>query len=299
MKKKGFTTVNNILIQRLIQLDLTKRQLSVLMLIIRLSNGCQRSSAYIPKLVCFRICGVGKTNITEVLESLVTQKVIIWNKLENTFAINQNVQEWEIGLVSGWEETAFRELLKLNLAKSSPIDNSLRSARNQTENTAVIKKITENHEQLSKQVFSHLEKPFGSKEKEASKYIIKEENNKEITIIEAEIYEEIEREYCSLHNKKSLNQNDKELIDKLINIGIPAHFIIQRMKETYTKKIERDETVNSFAYYERPILDSWRTFSTAKATSAMREQPSRYQSRQERQNEMLLRAIREETDDKD
>ncbi|MBJ6361111.1 replication protein [Paenibacillus sp. GCM10012307] len=296
IKTNGFTAISNSIYQQLIQRDFTKRQLSVLLMILRLSYGCQRSNAYIPKLISFELCGVGKTNITNVLNSLVKQKVLHWDKIESTFAINQNVQDWEIEVVSGWESEVFQHLLRLNLKKGSQNNNQFELLSNQNENCEIIEIITENNEHLSNQLLESPTKPYESKREDIPKESIKETNT-EIAVYRATSYETVEREYCSLHGKRSLSGKDREVIEMFSLNGIPINFIIQRMRETYAKKIERGETVNSFAYYERPILDSWRTLNTTKATPTMREQPSRYQSRQERQNEMLLLAIREELDD--
>lgn len=299
----GFTAISNSIYQQLLQRDFTKRQLSVLLMILRLSYGCQRSNAYIPKLVSFGLCGVGKTNITEVLNSLVKHKVLFWDKRESTFEINQNVQDWDIEKVGSWEDEGFQKLLRQNLERSSQNDNFLEPTSNQNENSTIIEMITENSEQLSNQLLGSPMKPHGSKGEDASKDSIKE-IKKDIAVSEALTYEAVEREYCSLHGKRNMSAKDRKMLGVIAAQGIPAHFIVQRMKETFAKKIERDEKINSFVYYERPILDSWQThsaltLSVSSVSSEGKEQQNRYQSRQERQNEMLLRAIREEPDDKD
>lgn|GEM_PF-6271146 len=290
----GYTAIYNHVYQELIKRNFTKRQMSILLLIMRLSSGCQRSYAFIPKLVDFAVCGVGKTNVKEALNTLVEQNVIMWDKAECTFSINENVQDWDVEIVSGWENEGFQKLLRLNLEKQSQNNNIYAESRN--ENCEIIELINENEEQLSNQLLGSPAKPYGSKGEDIPKESNKETNT-EIAGYRATSYETVEREYCSLHGKRSLSAKDREVMEMFSLNAIPTHFIIQRMKEAYAKKIERGETVNSFAYYERPVLDSWRTLNTTKTTPAMREQPSRYQSRQERQNEMLLRTIREEPDD--
>lgn len=95
--------------------DFTKRQRSILDLILRLSWGCGKKTAYIPLQKDFEMVGVDQTKIKTELMWLVNAKVISWNQDEKEFSFNKNYDEWRVSIVVGYDKKRFAELLNINL----------------------------------------------------------------------------------------------------------------------------------------------------------------------------------------
>lgn len=113
----------------------TKRQRSILDLILRLSWGCNKKEAVIPKMKYFELCGVPNSKIRAELDYLVSAKVIFWEEAVNKFSFNKYYNEWKISIVKGYSKEILNELVHLNLKISSensinnyvdnPVDNSV------------------------------------------------------------------------------------------------------------------------------------------------------------------------------
>lgn len=101
----------------LLRCKFTGRQYSILRFILRLSWGCGRKTAVIPKLVDFELCGVGKTHIRKELEHLVDMRIIGWNEHTNEFDFNKNYDQWRVTPAKGWDEKRFKELLSINISQ--------------------------------------------------------------------------------------------------------------------------------------------------------------------------------------
>lgn len=64
--------------------------------------------------------------------------------------------------------------------------------------------------------------------------------------------------YCDIH-QKSEGQAYGQAIDmqRLIDMGIPSETIISVMRERYSYKKSRGESVEGFIYYKKPIIEAW------------------------------------------
>jgi phage replication O-like protein O len=119
----GFIRIANELWDEVIRRDFSKRQKDIIDFIWRLSYGCQKKTAYIPKLVYFELCGIGRNHIKEELQYLESCRVIFWDREEKTFEVNKDHEQWQVSPVKGWKEFKFDELLHLNMQKSSQNGN--------------------------------------------------------------------------------------------------------------------------------------------------------------------------------
>lgn len=119
----GFVRIANEIWDEVIRRDFSKRQKDILFFIWRLSYGCRKTNAYIPKLVYFELAGIRKNHIKSELLFLEECKVIHWNKEERTFAVNKDYEQWQMAPVRGWIEHKFDEILALNIEKSSQNGN--------------------------------------------------------------------------------------------------------------------------------------------------------------------------------
>ncbi len=95
--------------------DFTKRQRSIVDFILRLSWGCNKKTAIIPKQRDFEIVGIGEGKIKRELQWLVNAKVIIWNRNTNEFSFNKNYDQWLVSIVPGYDKEKLTNLLHLNL----------------------------------------------------------------------------------------------------------------------------------------------------------------------------------------
>lgn len=182
--ENGHIQIANEIWEEIIRRDFSKRQLAILQLILRLSYGCRKKTATIPKLKDFEVCGVGKTNITQELKYLTTTKVIVWDKEENTFTFNKDYDMWQISPVKGWDEEVFKELLHINLtkklSKQEPTQETPDKQSYHSNNRKVIKTITT---KLSKQELQQSFLAVVSTVREGSKYIIKDIIKKRIKYV--------------------------------------------------------------------------------------------------------------------
>lgn len=95
--------------------DFSKRQRSILDLILRLSWGCGKKTAIIPKQKDFEIVGIGETNVKKELSWLENAKVIVRNNSTGEFKFNKDYDAWRVSIVHGFDRERFAALLHLNL----------------------------------------------------------------------------------------------------------------------------------------------------------------------------------------
>ncbi|MEY9097027.1 conserved phage C-terminal domain-containing protein [Paenibacillus sp. RC84] len=114
--ENGFVRVANELWDEIICRSFSKRQIDILLFILRLSYGCNKKTAKIPRQQDFILAGLGgKGNIALELKRLEVARVITRNKEAGEYALNKDYETWDVGLVKGWEKARFEKLLNLNL----------------------------------------------------------------------------------------------------------------------------------------------------------------------------------------
>ncbi len=101
--------------EELMMRDFSKRQRSILDLILRLSWGCNKHEAIIPKLKNFEICGVPQTKIKGELEYLSNALVILWDSNTNRFWFEKDYDKWKISIVRGYSKDVLGKLIHINL----------------------------------------------------------------------------------------------------------------------------------------------------------------------------------------
>jgi len=121
--ENGYIRIANEIWDEVIRRDFSKRQKDILFFIWRLSYGCRKRAAFIPKLVYFELCGIGKNHIKEELIFLQQSKVLIWDQEAKMFEVNKDYEQWQVSPVKGWKEYRFDEILALNLEESSQNGN--------------------------------------------------------------------------------------------------------------------------------------------------------------------------------
>lgn len=139
--ENGHLRLANELLEELITRDFSKRQLKIILLILRLSWACNKKYAVIPNLKDFEACGIIKNNIKKELEILEKARVIYWNKEANLFAINKYYEYWTISLVIKTITVKMQSLIRNNLIVIKTITKDLEKLLKQE--PPVIKIITE------------------------------------------------------------------------------------------------------------------------------------------------------------
>ncbi|MHA6530227.1 replication protein [Paenibacillus sp. BAC0078] len=177
----GYVKLANEIWNEIIRRDFSKRQKDIILFIWRLSYGCRKKTAIIPKLKDFEMCGIGYQNIRKELDHLSSSKVISWMKDSNVFAVNKDYEQWQITPVKGWSEERFKELISVNLVERR-IFTSQNEKPKREQNTGKLLYASQNKKYLllkmrsdsfSKREVSGVSNPCGCKAKRVSKDIIK------------------------------------------------------------------------------------------------------------------------------
>ena len=98
--------------------DFTKRQRKILDLILRLSWGCGKNEAYIPRQNDFCIVGLYEPDIKAELVWLQQSNII--TRKEKFYWFNKDFDQWQISRVKPFEPKRLSELLSLNLNGNRP-----------------------------------------------------------------------------------------------------------------------------------------------------------------------------------
>ncbi len=111
----GFTKVENKMLEKILTADLSKRQLKILLLVIRFSFGCQKNYCLL-KNKNFSYSRVSPYCIKKELEKLIEKEVIKCNPKKEMVWINKNIGEWLVGNFVNNSEV-FAEIVTRNLPK--------------------------------------------------------------------------------------------------------------------------------------------------------------------------------------
>ena len=91
----GFTKIDNPLLERIITSRFTKRQLKILLLVIRFSSGYQKAYVLLRKND-FSYAGLSASCIKEELRKLVRMRVLRWDTQKDAFWLNPDLTEWGV-----------------------------------------------------------------------------------------------------------------------------------------------------------------------------------------------------------
>lgn len=107
-----FTRISNELLEAILLSDFTKRQLNIILLVIRLSYGCGRKYAILRK-VDFGVAGINKSDIKKELALLAESKVLVIDG--DRISLNKDYDQWRISLVRAGSREEFKKILQRNL----------------------------------------------------------------------------------------------------------------------------------------------------------------------------------------
>ena len=112
--------VAHTILEQIMVSDFTKRQLSILLFILRLSWGCGKKEAIIPLQNDFEIVGVGKGHIKNELDWLIEAKVIARN--ENRYSFNKDYDQWRVSRAREYTRDKVTKMVTLNLNGGYQLD---------------------------------------------------------------------------------------------------------------------------------------------------------------------------------
>ncbi|AKL94995.1 prophage lambdaCh01, replication protein O [Clostridium aceticum] len=297
--------IAHVITEEIMMRDFTKRQRSILDLVLRLSWGCNKKEAIIPKLRYFELCGIPQTKIKSEITYLVNARVIFWEESTNQFWFNKNYEEWKISIVKGYDRNFLAELIYLNVKNTvdKPVDNHVDKETLKTEELPKMGSDFPKGEESS-----HLERgsnfpkeevlkssnPVVSKGEGVYKEIIKESNTT-ITIKETQSDElekdsqgtgdfqpaesEVEeknvnrlREIEGYYAANVLRRNIIGSVDlKLILEAYrkyPTDFILSCIEHAVKQNKERNGkiTIKSFSYFVPILEDEWEKYQIREAS---------------------------------
>jgi phage replication O-like protein O len=209
MIRAGFTKIENRILERILTSDLTKRQLKILLLIVRFSFGCQKNYAVL-KNKDFSYAKVSPYCIKAELHKLVEKRVIKWNPEKEMVWINLNSEEWLV-----------------DNSINNSLDNSERFVKIATKNLPKQQPrgYQNSNPGFNKIATSTSEKPSPDKGKQTPKENIKENIKKKKENVFLNIFENYFLKISPLTEKESLilkdilKSHNPETIEKAISIA--------------------------------------------------------------------------------
>lgn len=123
-RKEGHLRVDHSIGEQIMVSDFTKRQRKILDLILRLSWGCNKEEAIIPKQNCFEIVGLYEGDIKKELAYLELANVITIDG--DRYSFNKDFDRWRVSLAKNYNPAKLSELLRINLnGLSKTLSNNL------------------------------------------------------------------------------------------------------------------------------------------------------------------------------
>lgn len=114
--KNGYVKIANNLFENIFIRDFTKRELEVILLIIRLSYGFNRKYAIIEPKARICLLGIQAPNIDRTLNRLLDKKIILTHG-NNIYSLNKHYDQWEIKINKYYCQEKFTTLKALQFKK--------------------------------------------------------------------------------------------------------------------------------------------------------------------------------------
>ena len=211
----------------------TAKQRRILDLILRLSWGCGKKEAIIPRQGDFEVVGIFKSDIKGELDLLERDGII--SRDGDTYQFNKDYDKWRVSRARGYSQAKVSELLTINLS---------------THRQELV-----NHQPESKQITnkSVSELPTEPDTKLATpKEIVKESIKQSSSLSKEDVIEVYKKEIAGLYEEESLSEILEKDIEATINI-FSATWVIDAIQEAVSRK-------NRTWHYVTGILKNWKRF---------------------------------------
>lgn len=255
--KNGYVKIANNLFENIFIRDFTKRELEVILLIVRLSYGFNKKYAIIDPKTYLCLVGIPRQNINRTLDSLIDKKVIL-SKGNNIYLINKYYDEWEVKINKYFDQD------KINCLKALQFKNDVITTIteidkncNQDDYIEVITPITENDTEKLQDVIPTITQCNQNKK------------NDVITTI-TDFQKSNHRDYTTVITPITKNENVSsprlhpcpENIDSESDITTPKDIIKDNIKtcikDIYIEGEEKKVTKNLDPYFNNPIVEKFK-----------------------------------------
>ena len=157
--KNGYLRISVSLFENLYFRNFSKRELQIISLILRLSYGYHKKTAYIKPKTWFSVCGIYQPDINKTLGGLVAKNVIR-DLGNNTYSLNKNYDEWAVTYPKSYDEDKLNilKMIQKSGSKTLPkevVKHDQKEKQNATESSS---EILPSSETLPKAVAKHYQK---------------------------------------------------------------------------------------------------------------------------------------------
>lgn len=255
--KNGYVKIANNLFENIFIRDFTKRELEVVLLIVRLSYGFNKKYAIIDPKTYLCLVGIPRQNINRTLDSLIDKKVVL-SKGNNIYLLNKYYDEWEVKVNKYFDQD------KINCLKALQFKNDVITTIteidkncNQDDYIEVITPITENDTEKLQDVIPTIT-PCNQNKK-----------NDVITMI-TDFKKSNHSDYNSVITPITKNENVSsprlhpcpENTDSESDITAPKDIIKDNIKtcikDIYIEGEEKKVTKNFDPYFNNPIVEKFK-----------------------------------------
>lgn len=165
-KEEGHLRVSNEVWDQVMMCDFKRTHLKIIDFVLRLSWGCGKKSAYIPKQKDFCLSGLQESHVKKELKWLERAQVLIIDWENNYFQFNKNYESWRVSIVDEYDEERLNLLIFQNLqSKDKELTNKKEKLTTSEDLLTTSEDLLTDLEVLSG------ETPWGSKDEEVSKDI--------------------------------------------------------------------------------------------------------------------------------
>lgn len=170
-KEQGHLRIANEIWDQIMMCDFNREKRAILDLVLRLSWGCGKKSALIPRQKDFCLAGIPESNIKKNLKWLEKAKVLQIDWENKLYMFNKDYDSWRVSLVESYDE----ERLNLLIYQNIQLSNNKEKLSNSEENLLNSKVFLSNNEEQNPVT------PCGTKGEATPKdiYTNKQINNKE------------------------------------------------------------------------------------------------------------------------
>lgn len=265
--KNGYLRISVSLFENLYFRNFSKRELQIISLILRLSYGYHKKTAYIKPKNWFTVCGIYQPDINNTLGGLVAKNVVK-DLGNNTYSLNKNYDEWLVNYPKNFDEEKLNILKVFQTGKQNTIKKNSKTLskdivkhdKNSTENTIENdSNLLSDSKTLSNNIVNHYqdnaENQDGESDINGSKY---NKDNKDNTnniynnkhfdpYFNNPVVDKFKKEYERIF-KTTRCYLDAIQINKLTEIGIDNPDFINKIPEILEKykRIEFSNGINKF-----------------------------------------------------
>jgi hypothetical protein len=253
----GYLRIANEVWNQLMMSKFNREQRGIIDLIIRLSWGCGKKWAHIPRQKDFCLAGVYESHVKQELKWLEKANVIRVDWEQRLFQFNKYYTEWRVSIVAGYDEERLTELVAQNLQRSKmdgestykEVRNDLLISKNETENLQISKIELTNKEDL-RPANQH-----GDNVRVPPKDILKDNTTTATAASPSSVFEEVLGFFCEILAKPDTSFSRSEII-AITNMVNVTDGDVDLIKTVVMDRMSQDKDIRSARYFEGPVKDA-------------------------------------------